>query len=180
MANSPIIFGFYKTQLQYIFLLWWRKLHTNVQTHDTRVVHFATYTHSAVVKDHVHWTRCRSASSDRSLALKLEYCSFICGIHTASDPTRRWTNRTLLRTCPNMIPYAYRARRKHDTPGVQRALGYIQTGRVSVKPMVSLLYNNYDAVRPVWMLRLINMWSKTSAWCFKFTPSNCRSRVQSE
>ena len=39
-------------------------------------------------------------------------------------------------------------------------------------------YENYNAARPIWILRLPNMCSKTSASCF--TPSNSRWRVQSE
>ena len=48
-------------------------------------------------------------------------------------------------------------------------LGSIQTGRANVKSTVSLLYKIFDATRPVWMLRLTNTCSKTSALCF--TPS---------
>ena len=38
-----------------------------------------------------------------------------------------------------------------------RALGSIQTGRANVKSTASLLYKNSNAARPVWMLRLINV-----------------------
>ena len=56
-------------------------------------------------------------------------------------------------------------------------LGSIQTGRDSVKLTASLLHKKFEAARPVWMLRLINMCSKTSAPCF--TPSTWCWRVTS-
>ena len=45
-------------------------------------------------------------------------------------------------------------------------LGSIQTGRANVKTTASLLYKFFDATGPVWMHRLTNMCSKTSALCF--------------
>ena len=56
--------------------------------------------------------------------------------------------------------------------------GFIQTGRANAKSTASLLYKGFDATRPVWMQRLTNMCSKTSALCF--TPSKWRWRVRSE
>ena len=44
--------------------------------------------------------------------------------------------------------------------------GSIQTGRANVKTTASLLYKCFDATRPVCMLRLTNMCSKSSALCF--------------
>ena len=47
-----------------------------------------------------------------------------------------------------------------------------------VKSTALLLYRNYNAARPVWIIWFINMWPVISAWCF--TPSHWRRRVQAE
>ena len=44
--------------------------------------------------------------------------------------------------------------------GLNRPWWSIQTGRANVKSTVSLLYKNYNAARPMWMLRLTSMCSK--------------------
>ena len=74
------------------------------------------------VRAHAHRRRCRSALSVRSLAEKLAhvYVLSICGMHTASDSTRRSRNTTRqFSTCANILLYAHRDR--SDLPGVNSA-----------------------------------------------------------
>ena len=47
------------------------------------------------VRAHAHRRRCRPALNVRSLALKLAHVLFNCGMHTASDSTRRSRYKTL-------------------------------------------------------------------------------------
>ena len=72
------------------------------------------------VRAHVHRRRCRSALSVRSLAEKLAHVLSICGMHTASDSTRRSRNTTRqFSACANILLYAHRDR--NDLPGVNSA-----------------------------------------------------------
>ena len=73
------------------------------------------------INAHAHRRRCRSALSVRSLAKNLAHLFSICGMHTASDSTRRsrYTTRWFS-TCANILLYAHRER--SDLRGVNSTL----------------------------------------------------------
>ena len=95
-------------------------------------------------------------------------------LYTIFDATRPVWMRRL--TCvPKPAHRVLRRQVEATAASLNRPLGSIQIGRANVKPTASLLYENYNAVRPVWVFRLKNMCSKTSASCF--TPWNRRRGV---